>query len=755
MEFIENDDYGVESCHSSSASEQSSTPCDSDTELHEVDLERDGLDLLTGYACSISTVSNEDAVGEEDIWDEEIVQENLETALLSHSNISLNSNIAPSEEDINVTWFPSNSCVLLDDHVQEYIEEGPAQNRPVDVAGTPSAQPQDDNAETLPSGDQDVGGYHPDITATTDTNSVLDERTGDISSEWHLDEDFLTQRKLGQVARAAATERYIRDLDDAAKNRPDIEELPQRQYLKILMAGESGLGKTTFVRNLFQDYHPEVTVHDGTATSKETFLNAPEELCTKVEVEAKSGHTYCYSVQDTPGYGDDLELKQYVDMIVSFVKRQKEAFLKMDVDPQRSRDLADVEDPRVDICLYFIPSHRLKTVDVLFMKALSKEVALIPILAKADSMTTEEIQQFRTEVMASLEDEEVFHFSSEILTEAGSSPAHAVPPFAVVASNHIAPTAPDRRCRFWPVREYNWGTCEVKRTDHSDFAVLRRLLFELGYHAIRKETARRYYAYRSTELDWEASKRKDMKQQQLKASLQKQAWQLAAWQGAKALLALVVLTLVVASCSFRALQFTCASVHHIELENQELKRQVRALENLHDHDEGKLKEMEWQLRATDAELGNALSELHMARLLLNESNSNAEALAAQLWAAAEQQRRECDINTEKMENANYKVEYTNTMLKATERKMADLEQEIHQCRLEAPTCNCSKDKQTIEDLEDSEHMLKHLQEKMGKCENRVKKDEELMEAMQYRYTECYKKKRWQTIHLPFGDYFGG
>eukprot|EP00854_Cymbomonas_tetramitiformis_P011913 gene11913-14070_t len=600
LELIENDDY----------------------ELHEVDLERDGLDLLTGYACSFSTVSNEDAIGEDDIWCEENVQ----------------------------------------------------------------------------------------------------------------------------------------DLDDAAKNRPDVEELPQRQYLKILMAGESGLGKTTFARNLFQDYHPEVTVHDGTATSKETFLNAPEELCTKVEIEsAKSGHTYCYSVQDTPGYGDDLELEQHVDMIVSFVKRQKAAYMQMDVDPQRSRDLADVEDPRVDICLYFIPAHRLKTVDVLFMQALSKEVALIPVLAKADSMTAEEIQQFRAEVMASLEGVDVLHFPSEMLTAAGSSPAH-VPPFAVVASNHMAQTAPDRRCRFWPVREYNWGTCEAKRTDHSDFAVLRRLLFEFGYHAIRQETARRYYAYRSTELDWEARKRKEAKQQRMEASLQKQAWRSAAWQGAKVLLAVVAVALVVGSCNFRAHQLARSSVRHVELENQELKRQVRALENFHDHDEGKLKEMEWQLSAKDAELGNALSELHMARLLLNESSSNAEALATQLWAAAEQHQRECEISSEEMANTNYNLEYTNSMLKATERKMADLEQEIHQCRLETPTCNCSRDKQalqTMEDMEESEHMLRHLQEKVGKCESRVKKDEELMEAMEYRYTECYKKKRWQTIHLPFGDYFGG
>ena len=45
-------------------------------------------------------------------------------------------------------------------------------------------------------------------------------------------------------------------------------------YVNILVAGESGQGKTTCIENLFASYHPgtKFDVHDGSATSLEVRL---------------------------------------------------------------------------------------------------------------------------------------------------------------------------------------------------------------------------------------------------------------------------------------------------------------------------------------------------------------------------------------------------------------------------------------------------------------------------------------------------
>lgn len=46
----------------------------------------------------------------------------------------------------------------------------------------------------------------------------------------------------------------------------------------------------------------------------------------------------------------------------------------------------------MDACLYFLPPHRLRKMDVAFMRALAPLVPVIPILAKADTMTSEELK---------------------------------------------------------------------------------------------------------------------------------------------------------------------------------------------------------------------------------------------------------------------------------------------------------------------------------------------------------------------------
>lgn len=39
---------------------------------------------------------------------------------------------------------------------------------------------------------------------------------------------------------------------------------------------------------------------------------------------------------------------------------------------------------QVDVCLYFVAAHRLKHIDLKFMRAIAARVALIPVIAKAD-----------------------------------------------------------------------------------------------------------------------------------------------------------------------------------------------------------------------------------------------------------------------------------------------------------------------------------------------------------------------------------
>jgi len=62
--------------------------------------------------------------------------------------------------------------------------------------------------------------------------------------------------------------------------------------------------------------------------------------------------------------------------------RSRYACCRLLQDARRAGPLHKVEDPRVDVAVYFIAPHRLKQMDCQFMAELSKVIPVLPVLAK-------------------------------------------------------------------------------------------------------------------------------------------------------------------------------------------------------------------------------------------------------------------------------------------------------------------------------------------------------------------------------------
>ncbi len=76
-------------------------------------------------------------------------------------------------------------------------------------------------------------------------------------------------------------------------------------------------------------------------------------------------------------------------------------------------------DPRVHCCLYFLSPqnpHRLRAVDVEAMKSLGDKVNLIPVIAKADTLTAEELVEFKAMVLEQLSSHNIKVFQIPELT---------------------------------------------------------------------------------------------------------------------------------------------------------------------------------------------------------------------------------------------------------------------------------------------------------------------------------------------------
>ena len=278
----------------------------------------------------------------------------------------------------------------------------------------------------------------------------------------------------------------------------NVTALFRRHLRSIIVVGESGTGKSTFVNNLFHAYAGRNLLEPGRSGGRSTpaavFRRAPQELCTSFTVDnADERVKMHYSVQDTPGYGDSFDIRSRLDDIIHFIQRQQARYLNL----EKMLSTDTEPDPRVDVCLYFVPPHRLKEVDIEFMKQLGEVVPLIPIIAKADSMTTEELDSFRELILGESQKHNIsfFKFPEAALESVGATGAipavlydeeapmvssrclTSFPPFAVVSSE----MSTNSEGAFWPIRRYQWGTCEAFNRQHSDCSVLKRLLLEEGF----------------------------------------------------------------------------------------------------------------------------------------------------------------------------------------------------------------------------------------------------------------------------------
>lgn len=110
----------------------------------------------------------------------------------------------------------------------------------------------------------------------------------------------------------------------------------------------------------------------------------------------ENGVNLTLTVVDTPGFGDAVNNSECWAPIIDFIETKYEEFLTAESRVHRKA----MSDNRVHCCLYFIAptGHGLKPLDVEFMQRLCDKVNIIPIIAKSDTLTPEEIQHFKKQV---------------------------------------------------------------------------------------------------------------------------------------------------------------------------------------------------------------------------------------------------------------------------------------------------------------------------------------------------------------------
>ncbi|KAI9315526.1 Septin-domain-containing protein [Dichotomocladium elegans] len=241
----------------------------------------------------------------------------------------------------------------------------------------------------------------------------------------------------------------------------------------VMVCGESGLGKTTFINTLFTT---AIKDYKNPAKRHEKQLDRTVEIeITKAELEEQMFRVKL-SVIDTPGFGDYVNNYDSWLPVVEFIDDQHENYMRQEQQPTRQ----GIIDMRVHVCLYFIRpnGHGLKPLDIEIMKRLGSRVNLIPVIAKADTLTPKDLAQFKQRILETIDAQNIRVYSCPIESDdeevtKRNRDIMSANPFSIIGSTQVVRTRDGRQVLG---REYSWGVAEVENEQHCDFKKLRNLL---------------------------------------------------------------------------------------------------------------------------------------------------------------------------------------------------------------------------------------------------------------------------------------
>ncbi|RTG81345.1 septin 7 [Schistosoma bovis] len=152
--------------------------------------------------------------------------------------------------------------------------------------------------------------------------------------------------------------------------------------------------------------------------------------------------------------------------------------------------------------------HSLKPLDLEFLSRIQDKVNVIPVIAKADTLTPEECREFKKTILSDLASRKirVFEFIDPPECSDRSNDEELVKlrrlrdrvPFAIVGANTLITNNAGVRVR---ARSYPWGIVEVENMDHNDFAAIRYLLLSVYMQELRDVTHNVHYEnYRNAKL---------------------------------------------------------------------------------------------------------------------------------------------------------------------------------------------------------------------------------------------------------------
>jgi septin family protein len=242
-----------------------------------------------------------------------------------------------------------------------------------------------------------------------------------------------------------------------------------------MVAGLSGLGKTTMCTSLMESWQKEKPNKDPHHRSEIPTTTTHIDASRLFERYDEATNTILrVRIIDTPGFGNRINYWNSVKPLTSYIAKCRQLKFVHEMSPKVSvKDYVEQhnrnnycysgsDDTLVHVCLYLISPGRFLEIDKHFLWHVKREVTVVPIIAKADTLTDEEIAGYRAELVKIFRRErlEVYNFDklpTRFGYYRGRRPGELL---AIISRNGI----------------YPWGNSSALNPNHSDLQLIRDLL---------------------------------------------------------------------------------------------------------------------------------------------------------------------------------------------------------------------------------------------------------------------------------------
>lgn len=174
----------------------------------------------------------------------------------------------------------------------------------------------------------------------------------------------------------------------------------------VMVVGLSGSGRSTLINTLCGGnliVPTSLTALQDPYTRKLTLRHE------NVELEDNDGHKILFNIIDTPNFANLIDCNEDFKTVVDFIRHQYDEVL---LEESRVRRNPRFKDGRIHALLYMIQptGHGLSEVDVKFLSHVSNLVNVIPVIAKADSLTRQELQLNKQLILEDLKSYDIKYF---------------------------------------------------------------------------------------------------------------------------------------------------------------------------------------------------------------------------------------------------------------------------------------------------------------------------------------------------------